>query len=118
MLVPEHHARRCECCSYSTPSLFCRKLRLISHPTSRQLERDDFLEIMQRLEHLLQGHVLLRPALPRRPVERPKHQVIVANDIWLLLGEKGGQKVFQVVLMRNEQITVGAVATCLVEREH
>src|SRR6266487_6552372 len=101
-----------------TPSLFCRKLRLISHPTSCQLKRHDFLEIMQRFEHLLQGHLLLRPALPRRPVQRSEHQVIVANDIWFLLGEKGGKKMFHVVLMSNEQITEGAVAACLVEREH
>ena len=49
MLVPEHHAQRYQCCSYSAPSLFCRKLRLISHPTPCQLERDDILEIMQFL---------------------------------------------------------------------
>src|SRR5438552_17330821 len=46
ILLPEHHAQRCECCSYSTPSLFCRTLRLISHPTPCQLKCDDFLEIM------------------------------------------------------------------------
>ncbi len=103
MLVPEHHARRCERCSYSTPSLFCRKLRHISHPTSRQLDRDDFLEIMQRLEHLLQGHLLLCSAFPLWPVQCSKHQVIVAHDFWLLLGEKGGKKVFHVVLMRRSQ---------------
>src|SRR5258708_20901800 len=118
MLVPVHHARRYQCCSYSTSSLFCRKLLLISHPTSCQLKRHDFLEIMQCLEHLLQGHLLLRPELPRRPVQCPKHQVIVANDFWFLLGEKGGKKVFHVVLMRNEQITERAVAACLVERDH
>ena len=73
---------------------------------------------MQRLEHFLQGHLLLRSMLPCRPVQRPEHQVIVANDIWFLLGEKGGKKVFHVVLMRNEQITEGAVAARLVEREH
>jgi len=73
---------------------------------------------MQRLEHLLQGHQLLRPALPLWPVQCPKHQVIVAHDFRLLLAEKGGKKVFQVVLMCNEQITVGAVATGLVEGEH
>ncbi len=73
---------------------------------------------MQRLEHLLQGHLLLRPALPYWPVHRSEHQVIVANDIWFLLGEKGGKKVFHVVLMRNEQITEGTVAACLVEREY
>src|SRR6266851_4636761 len=55
VFVPVHHTPRCECCSYSTPSLFCRKLPLVSHPTSCQLECDDFLEIMQRLEHFLQG---------------------------------------------------------------
>ena len=73
---------------------------------------------MQRLEHLLQGHLLLRPVLPRRPVQRSEHQVIVANDLWFLLGEKGGKKVFHVVLMSNEQITEGTVAARLVEREH
>ncbi len=73
---------------------------------------------MQRLEHFLQGHLLLRSMLPCRPVQRPEHQVIVANDIWFLLGEKGGKKVFHVVLMRNEQITEGTVAARLVEREH
>src|SRR6266513_6454020 len=62
--------------------------------------------------------MLLCPALPGWPVQRPKYQVIVANDFWLLLGEKGGQKMLHLVLMSNEQITVGAVATCLVEREH
>src|SRR6266568_381273 len=118
MLVPIHHTRRYQSRSYSTPSLFCKKLRLISHPTSCQLERDDFLEIMQRLEHLLQGHLLLCSAFPCRPVQRPEHQVIVANDIWFLLGEKGGKKMFHVVLMCNEQITEGTVAARLVEREH
>src|SRR5260370_17092334 len=73
---------------------------------------------MQRLEHLLQGHLLLRPALPLWPVQCSKHQVIVANDFWFLLAEKGGKKVFHVVLMRNEQITERAVATRLVEREY
>jgi hypothetical protein len=73
---------------------------------------------MQRREHLLQGHLLLSPALPRRPVQRPEHQVIVAHDFWLLLGEKGGKKLFHVVLMRNEQITTGAIAARLVEREY
>ena len=73
---------------------------------------------MQRLEHLLQGHLLLRPALPLWLVQCPKHQVIVAHDFRLLLGEKGGKKVFRVVLVRNEQITEGAVATRLVEREY
>src|SRR5260370_41710045 len=73
---------------------------------------------MQALEHLLQGHLLPRPELPRWPVQCSKQQVIVANDFWLLLGEKGGKKVFHVVLMRNEQITERAVATCLVEREY
>ncbi len=102
----------------STPSLFCRKLPLISHPTSCQLKRNNFLEIMQCLEHLLQGHLLLRPALPCWPVQCSKHQVIVAHDFRLFLGEKGGKKVFHVVLVRNEQITVGAVAAGLVEREH
>src|SRR6266849_10430846 len=118
MLVPVHHARRYQCCSYSTPSLFCRKLLLISHPTSCQLKRHNFLEIMQCLEHLLQGHLLLRSELPLWPVQCSKHQVIVANDFWLLLGEKGCKKVFHVVLMRNEQITEGAVATPLVQREY
>ncbi len=76
----------------STPSLFCRKLPLISHPTSCQLKRNNFLEIMQCLEHLLQGHLLLRPALPCWPVQCSKHQVIVAHDFRLFLGEKGGKK--------------------------
>src|SRR5260370_25470682 len=110
--------RRYQCCSYSTPLLFCRKLLLISHPTSCQLKRHNFVEIMQCIEHLLQGHLLLRPELPRWPVQCSKHQVIVANDFWLLLGEKGCKKVLHVVLMRNEQITEGAVATRLVEREY
>src|SRR2546425_9236173 len=101
-----------------TPSLFCRKLLLISHPTSCQLERHDFLEIVQCLEHLLQGHLLLRPALPLWLVQCPKHQVIVAHDFRHLFGEKGCKKMFQVVLVCNEQITVGAVAARLVEREY
>jgi hypothetical protein len=99
-------------------SLFCRKLRLISHPTSCQLDRDDFLEIMQRLEHLLQGHLLLCSAFLLWPVQCSKHQVIIAYDFWLLLAEKGGKKVFHIVLMSNEQITGGTVAARLVEREH
>src|SRR5947209_4708920 len=101
-----------------SPSLFCRKLRLISHPTSCHLERDDFLEIIQRLEHLLPGHWLLRTAFPCWPVQCSKHQVIVANDFWLLLGEKRGKKMLHIVLMSNEQITERAIAARLVEREH
>src|SRR5205823_12094705 len=62
--------------------------------------------------------MLLCPALPGWPVQRPNYQVIVANDFWLLLAEKGCQKMLHFVLMRNEQITVGAVAARLVEREH
>jgi hypothetical protein len=61
---------------------------------------------------------LLRPALPYWPVQCPKHQVIVANDFWFLLGEVEGKKVFHVVLMYNEQITEGTVAARLVEREY
>src|SRR2546425_823386 len=99
-------------------SLFCRKLRLIFHPTSCQLKRHNFLEIMQCLEHFLQGHLLLRPALPRRSVQCPNYQVIVANDFWHLLGEKGCKKLFYIVLMRNEQVTAGAVAARLVQRQH
>src|SRR6266566_623475 len=118
MLVPVYHTPRYQWCLYSTLSLFCRKLPLVSHPSSCQLERDDFLEIMQCFKHLLQGHLLLRPALPCWPVQCPKHQVIVADDLRLLFGEKGGKKVFQVVLVCNEQITVGAIAARLVEREH
>src|SRR5437016_5302674 len=115
-LVPVHHARRYQSRSYSTPSHFCRKLCLITHPASCQLKRHDFLEIMQRLEHLLQGHLLLRSMFPRRSVQRSEHQVIVANDIRFLLGEKGGKKVFHIVLMSNEQITARAVAARLIER--
>lgn len=73
---------------------------------------------MHRLEHLLQGHLLLRPALPYWLVQRSENQVIIANDFRLLLGEKGGKKVFHVVLVSNKQITMGTVAACLVEREY
>src|SRR5207244_647554 len=38
--------------------------------------------------------------------------------IRFLLGEKGGKKVFHIVLMSNEQITARAVAARLIEREH
>src|SRR5258708_10865781 len=95
MLVPVHHARRYQCCSYSTPSLFCRRLCLIPHPAPCHLKRNNFPEIMQCLEHLLQGHVFLRPALPLWLVQCPKHQVIVAHDFRLLLAEKAGKKVFE-----------------------
>src|ERR1700730_18055634 len=73
---------------------------------------------MQRLKHLLQGHLLLCPAFPCWLVLCPNHQVIVANDFWLSLGEKGGKKLFHIVLMRNEQIKVGAVAARRVEIKH
>src|SRR5260221_5518200 len=85
-----------------SPLLFCRRLRLISHPTSCQLERDDFLEIVQCFEHLLQGHLLLRPALPHRLVQRPKHQVFVADDFWLLLGEDRCEYMLHVILVSDE----------------
>ena len=78
--------------SYSTPSLFCRRLRLISHPTSCQLERDNFLEIMQCFEHLLQGHLLLCAALPHCLIQCSNHQVIVAHDCWVLLHEASSTK--------------------------
>ena len=41
--------------THKTISLLCRKLPLVSHPTPRQLERDDFFEIVQGFEHFLQG---------------------------------------------------------------
>src|SRR5712691_8788850 len=49
MLVPVHYTRRCQCCSHSIPSLFCRKLTLISHPTSCYFECEAFLEVIQLL---------------------------------------------------------------------
>src|ERR1700730_9307182 len=118
MFVRVHSIRRYQSHLYSTPSLFCRKLLLISHPTPCQLEREDFLEIMQRLEHLLQGHLLLRPAFPCCSLQRSNHLVIVTDDFWLLLSEEGRQKMLHIVLMSDEQIAVRAIATCLVEREH
>src|SRR5438045_9704696 len=95
-----------------------RKRSFLSTLAPFQLERDDFLEIMQRLKDLLQGHLLLRPALPRWPVQCSNNQVIVAHDFWLLLGEKGCKKMFHIVLMCNEQITAGAVAARLVQRQY
>src|SRR5581483_3793716 len=68
-----------------SPSLF-------GHPTSCDLERDDFLEIMQCIQGLLEGQWLLCPTLPHGLVQCPNDQVIIANDVWLLLHEKGGQK--------------------------
>ena len=99
-------------------SLFCRKLRLISHPTACQLEGDDFLEIMQRLKHLLRGYLLLCSTFPYSSIQRSNHQIIVANDFWLLLHEEGCQEMFHIVLVSNEQVTVRAVAARLVEREY
>src|SRR5258707_6012031 len=54
----------------------------------------------------LQGHLLLRPTLPLWPVQRSNHQVIIANDCWLLLSEEGRQKMLHIVLMSDEQIAV------------
>jgi hypothetical protein len=45
------------------------------------------------------------------------HQVIVANDFWLLLHKERCKEMFHIVLVNNQQITVGAVATRLVQRE-
>jgi hypothetical protein len=61
---------------------------------------------------------LLRPALPRWPVQCPNDQVIVANNLWLLLAEIACQKMFCIVLMSNEQITARAVAARLVQRQY
>src|SRR5438132_5425036 len=86
-----------------SPLLFCRRLRLISHPTSCHLERDDFLEIMQCFKCLLQVHRLLRPALPHCPIQCPNHQVIIANDLWLLLHCEGCQQMLHSVLFSKQQ---------------
>src|SRR6266487_2449970 len=53
----------------------------------------------------------------RLAIQRSEHQILIANNFWLLLSEKGGKKVFHIILMRNQQITMRAVAARLVERE-
>src|SRR5207244_2454037 len=61
----------------------CRKIRILSTPSTCELERDDFLEVVQRLQGVLKGERVLRAALPFCPILCSKDQVIVANDFRL-----------------------------------
>ncbi len=85
-------------------------------PTSCYLEGELFLEVVQCFKRIFKGYLLLRPLLPCWPILRSKYQVIVANDFRIFLAEDGGEQMLQIVLVSNEQVTVGTVAACLVQR--
>ncbi len=92
--------------------------RVGRHPTSSSyLECDDFLEIMQCIEDLLQGQQLLCPAFPNGSLHSSNYQVVIAHDLWLFLGEERCENMLDIVLMSDEQITVGTVPVGLVQRE-
>src|SRR5205085_1913800 len=93
------------------------KLCSLPTPPSCGLEGDDFPEIVQFVYPLLEAQLLLCPAFPGALIHGSKHQVIVANNFWLILAKKGGKEMFQIILVSDEQITVVTVAARLVQRD-
>ena len=95
----------------------CGKISSLSTPSPCGLEGDDFFEVVQGLKTLLRAHRLVYAALPFWLILRSKHQVIIANDFRCSCGEDFRKKMFQIVLVGDEQVTVGAVAAGFVQRE-
>jgi hypothetical protein len=67
---------------------------------------------MQCIEDLLQGQQLLCPAFPNGSLHGSNYQVVIAHDLWLFLCEERCQNMLDIVLMSDEQITVGIGTSC------
>jgi hypothetical protein len=67
---------------------------------------------MQCIEDLLQGQQLLCPAFPNGSLHGSNYQVVIAHDLWLFLCEERCQNMLDIVLMSDEQITVGTGTSC------
>jgi len=72
---------------------------------------------MQCINRVLDGElIILHCSFPCSSIYRSNHQVIIADDIRVDSGEDSHQQILYLVLVGDKQITLGAVAACLIHR--
>jgi hypothetical protein len=74
------------------------------------------LKIVQRVQHLLDCERGLDAASPVRPILRPNDQIVVANKRRIVAGEEQSELLLDLVLMRDQEIAGGTIATGFIDR--
>ncbi len=75
------------------------------------------LEIVQGLNRVSDRELILVYPLPVSSIQRSNHQVLIAYDLRVESAKDSGKYILQLVLVGNEQITVGTVAADLIEQQ-
>ena len=89
----------------------------LSPPPPHWLERNHILEVVQRLNRVLDRELLLIYTLPVSSIQRSNYQIFIANDFRVEGSEDSRKHILSLVLVGNEQITIGTVATGLIQQQ-
>ena len=81
----------------------------------RRLEAQHFLEIVQGVQHLLDRQGCCRATSPIRPVLCADDEIVVTDQRRIMAGEQQRQLLLDLILVGDQEVAGGAVATGLID---